>query len=331
MNILEQLSHGATAAVIRLRSLGDTVLITPALQILRKARPDVRIAVAVDRPLIPLLEGSPDVDRLIAVDPTGRWDLVRLIRSLKPELCLNLHGGSTSAGLTALSGARFRAGYAHYSKRFVYNVRIPRAQEILGRATDAPVHTAEHHASAIFHLGAEPGAIPPARLHAEPAENARQPYAVFHVAAAYETKRWREERFLSMARYVRNRHSMRPVMIAGPGQDHLLDFFPEYERLPALSIEAMKTLMSGASLFVGNDSGPAHVAAAFGVPSAVVFGSSDSAVWGPWGGKGVAVETAWECKPCPGDRCYAFDEPRCILSVAPDAVEAAIDRLLANG
>jgi hypothetical protein len=53
-------------------------------------------------------------------------------------------------------------------------------------------------------------------------------------------------------------------------------------------------------------------------------------VWGPWGGKGEVVETQWDCKPCPGDRCYAFDEPRCILSVMPDAVEAAIARALAR-
>jgi ADP-heptose:LPS heptosyltransferase len=329
LNVLGQLSHGATIAVIRLRSLGDTVLITPALRILRRARPDAWIVVLLDRPLIPLLEGSPDVDQLVAVDSHGRWDLINYVRRLEPELCLNLHGGSTSAWITALSGTRFRAGYAHFTKRLVYNVRIPRAQQILGRPADAPVHTAEHHASAIFHLGAEKGEIPPARLHAEPLPEAREPYAVLHVAAAYETKRWSEEHFLSIARYVRYRHKLTPLILAGPGQDHLLDAFRNFERLPELSISAMKTVIHSASLFVGNDSGPAHIAAAFGIPSVVVFGSSNSAVWGPWGGKGVAVETPWECKPCPGDRCYAFDEPRCILSVKPDAVEAAIEQALA--
>lgn len=328
MNVLHQISHGATVAVIRLRSLGDTVLITPALQILRRARPDVWIVVLLDRALVPLLDGSPDVDQIVAVDPHGRRDLVRFVRSLKPELCLNLHGGSTSAWLTALSGAKYRAGYGHYSKRYLYNVRIPRAQTILGRAKDAPVHTAEHHASAIFHLGAERCEIPPARLHAKPRPAQREPYAIFHVAAAYETKRWAEQHFLSMARYVSDRHKLSPLIMAGPGQDHLLDAFAGFERLPTLSIAAMKTFLENASLFVGNDSGPAHVAAAFGVPSVVVFGSSDLKVWGPWGGKGEAVETPFDCKPCKGDKCYAFEEPRCILTVTPDAVEAAIERVL---
>jgi ADP-heptose:LPS heptosyltransferase len=330
LNILGQLSHGATVAVIRLRSLGDTVLITPALQILRRARPDVWIAVLLDRPLIPLLDGSPDVDQLVAVDPHGRRDLIRFVRGLKPELCLNLHGGSTSAWITALSGARFRAGYAHYSKRFVYNVRIPRAQEILRRPKDAFVHTAEHHASAIFYLGAQASEIPKARLHAKPRPAEREPYAIFHVAAAYETKRWPDQHFLSTARYVRDRHGLSPLIMAGPGQDAVLESFHEFERLPTLSIPAMKTFMENAGLFVGNDSGPAHVAAAFGVPSVVIFGSSDSRVWGPWGTNGVVVETPWDCKPCAGDRCYAFDQPRCILSVTPGAVQAAIEQVLAR-
>ena len=330
MNVLGQLSHGATVVVIRLRSLGDTVLITPALQILRRARPDLWITTLLDRPLIPLLEGSPDVNQLVGVDQHGRADLIRFVRGLRPELCLNLHGGSTSAWITALSGARFRAGYTHFQKRLVYNVRIPRAQQILGRSADAPVHTAEHHASAIFHLGAERCEIPAARLHADPPETQREPYAVVHVAATYETKRWDPARFLWVARYVRERHGLNPVIIAGPGQDRLLELFPKDERLPGLSIRNMKTLMAGASLFVGNDSGPAHVAAAFGVPSVVIFGSSSSRVWGPWGGKGVAVENEWVCKPCPGDRCYVFDKPRCILSVTPDAVETAIEHVLAR-
>lgn len=331
MNILGQLSHGAAVTVIRLRSLGDTVLTTPALQILRRERPDVWIVVLLDEGLLPLLEGSPDVDQIIPVTSSGKLDLIRLVRSLKPELCLNLHGGSTSAWITALSGAKWRAGYGHFTVQLVYNVRIPRAQEILGRATDAPVHTAEHHASAMFHLGAERVEIPPARLHAKPRPSPRAPYAVFHVAAAYETKRWDAENFLSAARYVKYKHGLAPLFLAGPGQDYLLYPFRDQECLRELSIGAMKTVLNEAALFVGNDSGPAHVAAAFGVPSVVIFGSSDSAVWGPWGGKGVAVETQWDCKPCPGDRCYAFDEPRCILSVTPDAVEAAIERVLVAG
>ena len=328
--IVENLRQDSWIAVIRLRSLGDSVLITPALALLKQARPDVRIAVALDESLVPLLEGAPDIDLVVPVARGKPLATVKQLRELKPELCMNLHGGSTSAWLTAFSGARWRAGYEHFRNAAAYNLKIPRAQEILGRAADAPVHTAEHHAAAVFHLGVSRREIPRARLGADAPPDAK-PYAVLHVAAAYETKRWSEERFLAVGQTLHDRHGLESTLIAGPGQDHLLEFFPDsFTRRPGLGLRGLKSLMSGAALFVGNDSGPAHVAAAFGVPSVVVFGSSDSTIWGPWRTPSEVVETTWDCKPCPGDRCYAFDEPRCILSIETSAVEAAVERLLAD-
>lgn len=315
--------------VIRLRSLGDAVLTTPALQLIKQTRPDLRLNVVLDRPLAALLEGAPAVDRVIAVDRGGSFHAaLAAVRAERPALCWNLHGGSTSAWLTAFSGARFRAGYGHFRLPFIYNVRVPRAQEVLGLDSEASVHTAEHHASAAFFLGARRTEIPAAALRAEAPEPAEPPYALLHVAAAYETKRWAAERFLEIGRFLSERRSLRPIVIAGPGDDGLLARFSEFETRPALDMGALKNLAAGASLFVGNDSGPAHVAAAFGVPCVAVFGSSSSQTWRPWGTRSETVETEWDCKPCPGDRCYAFEEPRCILSVETARVHAAIERLL---
>ena len=327
-NILERLETGASVLVLRLRSLGDAVLTTPALELLRRARPDLEVWAALDEPLAELYQDHP---ALAGVIPMRRGDLpamVRSARAVRPRLCLNFHGGSSSAWTALLSGARWRAGFGHYRRGFVYNVKIPRAQEILGRPSNAPVHTAEHLASAVFHLGAPVAEIPRASLAAGPPPF-RGSYAVLHIAAAYETKRWDEGRFLSVARHVEYRHGLEPVFLAGPGEDHLLAAFPKHRRMYGLGAAELKSLLAGARLFVGNDSGPAHVAAAFGVPSAVIFGSSNSAVWRPWKTPHEVIETSWDCKPCPGDRCYAFDQPRCILSVSVEAVVAAVDRLLA--
>ena len=316
--------------VLRLRSLGDTVLTTPALALLRRARPDVRIVVAVESPFDAVLDGNPDVTSVLPIDraasPLGRLAALQLVRRQRPELCLNLHGGSTSAWLTALSGARRRAGFAHFRMDFAYNVKIPRAQEILGRGTSDAVHTAEHLASAIFHLGAPASDIPRAVLAARPAKRQR-PYAVVHVTAAYFTKQWPVARFREIAEYLERSHGLEPVMVAGPGEESIFDELPGLVCL-SLDIRSLKSLLAGARLFVGNDSGPAHMAAAFGVPCVVVFGSSNSSAWRPWKTAHAVVETPWDCKPCPGDRCYAFDEPRCILSVEASAVEEAIGELL---
>ncbi len=310
--ILPRIEPGAAAVVVRLRSMGDTVLTTPALALLKAARPDLRLYVVLESAWTRLLEGNPDISGVIELGRTGRWRAAAAIRRLEPALCLNLHGGTTSAWLTALSGARWRAGFGHYRHAWAYNLRIPRAQEILGRAAGAPVHTAEHLASAVFHLGVPSCEIPRARLFAEPARRAR-PYAVIHTGAAYPTKQWAGEKFAALAAWLRAAQGLEPVLIRGPED---------------VSLAGMMSLIAGADLFVGNDSGPAHVAAAFGVPAVVIFGSSNARVWGPWRTSHRVVETAWECKPCPGDRCYAFDQPRCILSVEMEAVQRAVQSLL---
>ena len=331
--ILARLPEGAVVVVIRLRSLGDTVLTTPAMALLKRARPDLRIAMVVERPFDALLKGNPDIWRVLPI--TGKaggrrlFGAVRQIRKLRPELCLNLHGGATSAWLTALSGAPVRAGLGHFRFRFVFNVSIPRAQRVLRRGFDDPVHTAEHHASAVFYLGAPESEIPRAVLRAEPRPRER-PYAAVHVTASYFTKQWATDRFGRIGAFLRQAHGLESIMIAGPGEESVLAELGDFTCLDSLSIDDLKSLLAGAELFVGNDSGPAHVAAAFGVPCVVIFGSSDSAVWGPWKTRHVIVETPWDCKPCRGDRCYAFDEPRCILSVEVASVEAAIDKLLAG-
>jgi heptosyltransferase-3 len=179
--------------------------------------------------------------------------------------------------MTTLSGARFRAGFAHHRYSSVYNVRIPTAQEILG--VERKVHTAEHLASAMFFLGAARCEIPPARLVAQPPTGDPGRYAVIHALASAPGKTWPPDRFRDLAEQLVDAH-LPPVFIAGPGED--VTGFRAFNTVIGAPLAEVKTLISRASLFVGNDSGPAHMAAAFGIPSVVIFSESDPEIWGPW-------------------------------------------------
>ena len=281
-SILECLPRGSRVAIIRLRSLGDCVLTTPALDILKRARPDLRVAVAVEDRFRAIFEGNPDVDEILAAE-------LGAVREWRPGLCLNLHGGMRSARMTALSGAKFRVGFGHFRHPWVYNARIPTAQEILG--VERTVHTAEHLASAMFWLGAARVEIPGAKLVVEgPVQRPARQFAVIHAVAATPEKTWRADGFLAVAAYLK-RSGLEPVFI-GAASDNL-EAFREYRRVHGAPLQEIKKLLSGASLFVGNDSGPAHMAAAFGVPVVEIFGTSDAAVWGPW-------RTAAEVVTAPG-------------------------------
>ena len=267
-NILEGVPYGARVVVIRLRSLGDCVLTTPALNLLKQHRPDLELSVVVEDRFRAVFEGNSDVASILRPS-------VRTLAGWGTGLGLNLHGGTRSALLTVASRAPVRAGFEHFSLQAAYNVRIPRAQEILGE--ERAVHTVEHLASAMFYLGVPRQEIPRARLFA-PSSGRNGPYAVLHPFASREDKAWPAGRFLEVARNIQA--DLTPVFLAGPGDD--VSPFGEFETLTGAPLKNVMSLIAGASLFLGNDSGPAHIAAAFGIPVIVMFGPSDPAIWAPW-------------------------------------------------
>ncbi len=260
-NLLERLPSGSRIAVIRLRSLGDCVLTTPALALLKRLRPDLKITMIVEPRFASLFEHNPDVDEIRS-------------GACPADLTLNFHGGTRSMLLTAACRAKLRTGFGHHRYSFIYSHRIPRAQEILGE--ERPVHTAEHLASAMFWLGAPQVEIPRAKLFA--AELAgRAPYAVIHPFASAPDKTWPADRFMEVARRLTG---LNAVFLAGTEDD--AKPFASFEVWKNESLPRVKSLMAGASLFIGNDSGPAHIAAAFGVPVVALFGASDPVTWAPW-------------------------------------------------
>ncbi len=297
-NILEALPSGSRVLVIRLRSLGDCVLTTPALAILKQVRPDVEIGVVVEDRFAAVFENNPVVDRVL---PPSLKEVARM----RPHLSINFHGGPRSTALAAASRARYRAGFGHFRASALYNIKIPRAQEILG--DERVVHTAEHLASAMFYLGAPIQEIPRAQLAADP-HTPSKPYAVFHPVASALDKTWPAENFLRMAAHVDSTFDLEPVFIAAAGED--LTGFEGFRLLEGAPLGEVKNLIAGASLFVGNDSGPAHMAAAFGLPVAVVFGNSDPRLWGPW-------KTAAD----------VLASPDGIGAIKPEQMSAALDRL----
>ena len=267
-SILEGLAPGSRVTILRLRSLGDCVLTTPAIAILKQARPDLRLRIVVEPRFAAIFAGNPDLDEI--VPPT-----LRAARG--SDLCLNLHGGSRSMWIAAASMARVRTGFSHHVGAWLYSAPIPRAQQILGE--ERTVHTAEHLASAMFYFGAPRVEIPRARLYASPWPDAPERYAVVHPFASAEHKQWPAERFVHAMRHLQQHWQLTPIVIGAPGDD--IAAFHGF-RCVAGPLEQTKQILASAKVFLGNDSGPAHMAAAFGVPVTVLYGSSDPVVWAPW-------------------------------------------------
>ncbi len=268
---LDRLPAGARVAIVRLRSMGDCILTTPTIEILKRARPDLEIAVVVEDRFRAIFEDNPAI---AAILPPRLTEL----RRWRPQLCVNLHGGRRSMLLSIASGASCRAGFAHHRGSALYNVRIPRAQEILG--VERPVHTAEHLASAMFYLGCPIQEIPRARLYAAAAHEPR-PYAVLHPTAAAQYKTWPADRFVAVAEHIQRSRGFEPIFIGAASDD--LSPFRSFRVVAGAPLAEIKSLIAGASLFAGNDSGPAHIAAAFDIPLLVLYGRPEHRItWAPW-------------------------------------------------
>lgn len=232
--MLDRLPPGSRIAVIRLRSLGDCVLTTPALSLLKAYRPDLRLAVVVEDRFASVFEGNADVE--LTLPPT-----VSAVRAWGPDAAINLHGGTRSMTLSA-SGARYRAGFAHHRFAFLYTHKIPTAQEILG--VTRKVHTAEHVASAMFFLGVPQAEVPRAQLFAKNTPIERS-YALIHPFASAPEKTWPPDRFLEVAEHIETNLGLEPIFIPGPGEPS--DLFKNHRVIPNAPIPALKALMSGAS------------------------------------------------------------------------------------
>src|SRR5271157_1781176 len=165
-SLLADLPERSRVLLIRLRSIGDIVLRTPALHLLKTWRPDLVASVLVEPRFRELLEGNPDVDEILTpgegpIKAASRLSAALGLRRKRFAVCINLHGGPTSRFLTRMCGARIKVGFEHFRSRGQYQILVPDARLILDQPT---IHTAEHQASAFFYLGLPRKQIPRARI-----------------------------------------------------------------------------------------------------------------------------------------------------------------------
>jgi predicted lipopolysaccharide heptosyltransferase III len=326
--------------VIRLRSIGDTVLSTPSLIALRRFLPDAQIDILLEDWVAPLLENFSEVDNVITV---GKSELDRLkvawqLRRNRYDVVLNLHGGTTSTLLSRATGAKHRIGYDEYQYSSLFNHRLSSSS---GFWTVDKTHSAEQQLALLGFVGVPVDDRPRTRLDVSPPaveclSNKFKPhsdYALLHPASLFHTKQWSPENFARVAEYLYER-GFKIAAVASADEAAVIEKLKQAATVPVhaftdLSLPEITALAASASVFVGNDSGIAHIAAAVKTPSVVIFGSSNRDHWRPWtDAPNEIVFNPFDCQPCPGYECKVYGEPKCILSVSPGQVIAAIGRIL---
>jgi predicted lipopolysaccharide heptosyltransferase III len=331
--------------LVRLRSIGDSVLTTPSILALRRFLPNAEIDILLEDWVEPVLKGHPALNRIVTLEGrsfSSRARIARELRANRYDVVYNLHGGTTATFLTRATGARHRVGFATYQYAQLHNHAAPSPLLLWDQEK---THSAEQQLALLGWTGVPVTDRPPTQLaianeaaakveeHLASAGVKPLEFAMIHPAAAFATKQWSAEKFARICDFLADR-GIPSVVVAAPHESALIDEVKSHCTGTIVSfslpLPEVVALASQARLFIGNDSGIAHIAAAVNTPSVVIFGSSNIAHWRPWtNAPNEVVFEEMECQPCHGYYCEKFEQPECILRVPVTRVTAAIDRLLA--
>jgi heptosyltransferase-1 len=267
--------------IIRLGALGDVVHALPAVASLRRSFPDKSIRWAVAPKWLPLLEGNPNVDGVLAFRRNSGADLLRsfhLFRSVRPDVAIDFQGLLQSALLGRLSRPRIFWGL-HQS--------VTRERLAASLYTHKCLPTATHMVEKNIELAQAAGARSIVRDFFIPQGRAegvlpRQPFILANPFAGWISKQWPLENYELLARKL-TRVGMLLVANVPPGRELELQAMPSVLKHTS-SLAGLIDATRRAAAVVGVDSGPIHLAAALGKPGVALYGPTDPARNGPYGG-----------------------------------------------
>ena len=336
--------------LIRLRSLGDAVLMTPCLRVLKEWKKELFLALIIDHPLQKIFNHNPYLDQVIItyrgkpLPEKGHFYHPRLLWCLLPsykfDLAINFHGGSRSVLYTYFVQVSYKVGIKSFRHRFVYDIETPPPEEVwLGKP---PLHTVKNQLSLIKYLGVpinseelyipvdeESRALLRAKLSSMGIKKG-DPFFLIHPAATFPSKQWGAENFARLADWMREHYGYQAVLVVGQGEELIANEILKEVRKPlpclvAPPLDELVALIDEGLLFIGNDSGPTHLAAALKKNIVVIFGSSDPRQWHPWKTNYSLIRYPLPCSPCHGKRCPHMSPYPCIRSIGVEEVKRGVE------
>lgn len=319
---------------------------TPCLVALRNWKADLEVDVVVERIAAPILEAHPLITKLYVLERSlySRYEVIGKLRARRYDIAFNLHGGTTATFLAFLSGAKHTVCYRANQYSFLLDHRAPSPERIWGKNE---IHCVEQQVGLLKWVGLDLERPPAGLLKpwSEAVVKVRQlldarkigRYVLVHPAAAFESKRWPAEHFAELLEHIYDNYGLIGVAAIAPSEVGIGRRLVTLAKTPVelftdLSLAELLALIDEAVLVIGNDSGPAHMAAILGKPLLMVFGSSNVRVWRPWSVAPYRVVSAeLPCSPCPGKICREYVSPQCILhpSLLWKAIKA-VDELFAE-
>lgn len=322
--------------------IGDAVMCLPAIEALKSLYPDSEITVLTKTRAVPVFLNNPHVVDIMEYDDKerhrglkGRFRLRAEIKKRGFGLAVLFQNAFDAAFVSYISGIPERAGYARDFRSRLLTKPVPLTDEIKKR------HQVFYYLNIIKALGGTVPSDPAPRLYLSKeevswadgfiSENGLAGAFLSGAApgASYgPAKRWAPEGFAEVLNRFNNERGAASLIFGGPEDAPSCAEVSGKVRGKVIDLSGRITLRQAMALlkrldiFITNDSGPMHIAAALGVPTVAVFGSTDARLTGPVGPHAKAVSNKAECSPC-FERTCGLGHYKCFDIGSAEVFEAA--------
>ena len=276
--------------VIRLKQIGDALISLPVCKSLKQARPDAQLDYLVYEHIAPLFQHHPAIDNVVVITPAerrNRWQYFKKMQAIRRagyDMVIDLLTVPITVLMTRYSGARWQIGFDKGKWRSrLYKTSVPHPAE--AGSLDAKLSI----------LNGAPFAVPAVRsfdvvLTQDEIDAMRQRMAsvgistdktvlMFSPISRLALKNWPEDYFVSVVDHCIGHYDAQAVMVWGPGERAAVQALGgKVERtdrcwtnLETRDLRELAALARNCLLFIGNDSGPRHVAEAVGTPTFTIF------------------------------------------------------------
>ncbi len=336
--------------VVRLDTIGDVLLTEPAIAALAKRFDRAEIHLLASAPGAAILANNPAVHEFHVYDPPWhaawrggrvRWSrdlkgLKRVVGELRRErfdLAFELRGDVRDSAVAGMCGARLTiAGPMRGGGQLVDHAV----------AVDADAHRVRIPLDVVAALGVPGPADPFPRLYpsgrdviaaGEALADSGRNRVALHLCAGFESKQLPVNAFVRIVRGLSRRDSgLSFVVVGGEGERALVDELIAGSDAPVVDLAGRLSLLETAAvlercrIFIGNDSGPMHIAASVGTPVIAFFGPSEPRHYRPLGSGHRLFGTDLDCSPCDHVHCVQRDRYLCMKQMDPEeAVSAALE------
>ena len=336
--------------IVALRRLGDVLLTTPLVRSVRRQWPDARLDVLVFADTAGILDGNPDIDRVVTMPPRPSIDQSMSVAAAifrRYDLAISTQTGDRPTGFALLASSR---AVAPVEDRF--SGRLKRRFLARAFASDASAHRVDALLALADVLGVPRAAEVVIPRDRQPGATPAGAFAVIHAAPMFNYKRWTIEGWRSAAAALSSR-GLTIVATGGPGEAERAYLDRVWTGLDVVRLDGQCTwgelaaLLSRAKVYVGPDTSVTHLAAAAGCPTVALYGPTDPRLWGPWPAGGLrepwlasapvqnrgnvwVVQHPFPCTPCQLEGCERrlTSESECLNQLAPAQVISAIEQAL---